>query len=142
MLKTIASITLILVMGINFAKAQCNGFAKKKCIPTLTPFISNGQLNSTSLTHGESAELVMNFYSDQSYRLSVCAQEILGDINYVVLDANQNEVFNSGKAKTKIFDFNTKSTQQLTIRVSAPSVSYKSEIVEEGCVSVLVGFKK
>lgn len=129
-------------LGFNSAKAQCNAFAKKKCMPILNPYIHNGQLNSTSLTPGETAELVMSFHAGQEYRVLTCAQEVLGEVWFRILDSQHNPLFNSKEAKDNKFDFNVATSQQLIVEVNVPSQKSKHGIVEEGCVSVLVGFKK
>ena len=133
---------LLLSVSFNSAQAQCNAFTKKKCMPTLSPYIHNGQLNSVSLTPGEDAELVMTFYSGQDYRLLVCNQEVLGDVSFKVLDSQHTQLFDSKEDKTGQWDFNVKSTQQLIVQVIVPPAKSKTGIVDQGCVSVLVGFKK
>lgn len=123
--------------------AQCNAFTKKKCLPQLAPFIHNGQLNSVSLYAGESVELMMTFYSGQKYRLQVCAQEVLGDMNFKVMDAKRTVIFdNRDHRNAGSWDFNVASTQQLIIEVSAPPSKTTHDIQESGCVSLLVGFKE
>lgn len=124
------------------ALAQCNSFAKKKCIPELAPYIHNGQLNSAMLMAGETAELQLTFYSGQEYRIMVCGQENLGDINFKLKDASNNVIFNSAdqKSKKKFWDFNLKSTQQFNVEVSAPESNSPNES-NSGCISVIVGFK-
>ncbi len=132
---------LALLININ-ANAQCNNFTKGKCVPSLKPYIHNGQLNSTALAPGENAELMMTFYAGQEYRIYTCAQELLGAVQYKVFDSNHKEVFNSESTNQKNFDFNVKATQQLIIEVTVPKAEAKTGIVEQGCVAVLVGFKK
>lgn len=122
---------------------QCKSFTKKNCIPALAPFIHNGQMNSTLLLAGEKAELQMIFYSGQDYRLMVCAQPILGDVSFRMLDKNKREVFNSREQDfAQYWDFKVVSTQQFFIEVDVPSSSAKTQLIENGCVSVLVGFKQ
>ncbi len=123
--------------------AQCKGFVKKQ-IPKLTPFIHNGQINSSVLLSGDHAELTLTFYSGQTYRIMVGAQETLGDVWFVMKDANKNQVFSSkdqGK-KVDFWDFTVESTQQLTIEVMVPDSDAPSGLVPSGCVSILVGFKQ
>ena len=64
---------------------QSNTFTKKKCLPVLKPFIHNGQLNSVTLSPGESASLMLTFYIDTEYRLAICGQEVLGEMSYKVM---------------------------------------------------------
>ena len=139
-IKFAAVAFLAIVLNTN-ANAQCNGFTKKKCMPTLAPYIHNGQLNSTTLMAGETAELLMTFYSGQDYRISVCGQEQLGKIQFNLLDVNKKLLFSSKDHNlATTWDFNVKSTQQIIVEVIVPEV--KAAISPSGCVAVLVGFKQ
>lgn len=122
--------------------AQCKAFVKKQ-IPKLSPFIHNGQINSSVLLSGDHAELTLTFYSGQTYRIVVGAQETLGDVYFVMKDANKNQLFSSkDQGKFDYWDFTVESTQQLTIEVMVPEVDTPTGLVPSGCVSVLIGFKQ
>ena len=122
---------------------QCKSFVKKQ-IPKLSPFIHNGQINSSVLLSGDHAELTLTFYSGQTYRIMVGAQETLGDVWFVMKDANKGQLFSSKDQGKKLdyWDFTVESTQQLTIEVMVPDSDAPSGLVPSGCVSILVGFKQ
>jgi len=124
------------------ASAQCRSVAKKQCFPQLSPYTQNGEFNSTRLAPGETAEIQMTFYAGQNYRLMVCAEGVLGDVNFKVLDSDKKELYNSKKADSKTWDFNVTSTQQLIVAVDVPASDAPTKIIPEGCVSIIVGFKK
>ena len=134
--------SLILVALGTFA--QCRSVAKKQCFPLLTPYIQNGQFNSARLAPGETAEMQMTFYAGQNYRLMLCAENVLGDVTFRVLDADKKELFNSKKAELKQWDFKVDETMQLFVLVEVPlsDAPTSKVITPEGCVSILVGFKK
>ena len=135
-------IILFLVIGSPIAGySQCKNFAKKKCMPKLKPFIHNGQLNSTTLMEGESAELGMTFYSGQDYRLLICSHKILEGTYFEVKDTDNNLIYSSVEKSTELWDFNVNSTQQLKINVVVPESEGLTEMVSSGCVSVMVGFR-
>jgi hypothetical protein len=122
--------------------AQCKAFVKKQ-IPKLAPFIHNGQINTSVLISGDHAELTLTFYAGQTYRVMVGAQETLGDVYFVMKDANKNQLFNSkDQGKFDYWDFTVESTQPLTIEVIAPELDAPTGLVPSGCVSILVGFKQ
>ena len=122
--------------------AQCKGFVKKQ-IPKLAPFIHNGQVNSSVLLSGDQAELTLTFYSGQTYRILVSNQEVLGDVYFIMKDADKKELFNSKTAgKSDFWDFSVESTQQMTVQVVVPNTDTPSGLVPSGCVSILVGFKQ
>ncbi len=124
------------------ASGQCRSVAKKQCFPQLSPYTQNGEFNSARLAPGETAEIQMTFYAGQNYRLMVCAEGVLGDVNFKVLDADKKELYNSKKSDSKTWDFNVTSTQQLIVAVDVPASDAPTRIIPEGCVSILVGFKK
>ncbi len=123
--------------------AQCKSFTKKHCIPNLTPYVYNGQLNSAVLSEGDVAELLLTFYADQDYRVQVCGHPALGNIQFQVFDTEENLIFdNAKKDYVKYWDFKSNSTQQLIVRVTVPQENNRSGMVQTGCVSILVGFKE
>ena len=124
---------------------QCKGFTKKHCLPALEPYLYNGQLNSAILNEGDVAELLLTFYGGQEYRILVCSQDMLGTVEFKLFDTERNEIFsNKEHDLVNVWDFNANSTQQLIVQVKvpAPIEDSKTEIVNSGCVSILVGFKE
>ena len=122
--------------------AQCKGFVKKQ-ITKLSPFIHNGQINSSVLLAGDHAELTLTFYSGQTYRILVSSQDVLGDVFFLMKDANKGHLFSSkDQGKFDYWDFTVESTQQLTIEVVVPDVDAANGLIPSGCVSILAGFKQ
>lgn len=121
--------------------AQCNEYTKKECIPQLTPYTFNGQLNNTVLSEGETAELQLTFYKDQEYRILVEGENNLGKIQFQLFDTDYNLLYdNSDEDHTKLWDFMVESTDDFIIRILVPENNHKEKI-ESGCVSILVGFR-
>lgn len=135
----IGSLALLPTIGVF---AQCKGFVKRQ-IPKLAPFIHNGQVNSSVLLSGDHAELTLTFYSGQTYRLLISSQEALGDVYFIMRDANKSQLFSSkDQGKFDYRDFTVESTQQMTVEVIVPNVDTPSGLVPSGCVSILTGFKQ
>ena len=142
---------LILVFALStplIGYSQCKGFAKRKCLPELKPFIHNGQLNSTTLMEGESAELIMTFHAKQQYRVIVCGQESLDNVSFIMMDMDREVLFDSDdEGSSNNWDFNVNATQQMIILVSVPKPKKHSNanltgtLVQSGCIALLVGFK-
>ena len=133
----------ILAIAPMQSQAQCKSFTKKNCIPKLDPYVYNGQLNSAVLSEGDVAELLLTFYGGQDYRIQVCGHPALGNIQFQVFDTENNILFdNAENDYTKAWDFKSNSTQQLIVRVTVPQENNRSEMVQSGCVSILVGFKE
>jgi hypothetical protein len=127
-----------------YAMAQCNQFAKKSCMPDLNPFTHNGQLNIQQMAPGEEAELDLTFYSGMSYRLLICAQDILGKAQFQVYDNKNKLVFdNKDHDMARFWEFEVASTQQMKVVVIIPPAPKASnDISKVGCAAVLVGFKQ
>jgi len=136
--------TLALVIALPFmVNAQCKGFTKKECLPAMKPFVYNGQLNSAVLNEGDVAELMLTFYNGQDYRIFVCSQELLGKIEFKLLDNDRNTLFfNKDHDYVRFWDFKSNSTQQLIVQVKIPNSETHTDIIQSGCVSILVGFKE
>lgn len=122
--------------------SQCKTYIKKSCIPALSPYTHSGQLNKTVLFPGDKAEIMLTFYSGMDYRIVVCSEVILGKVTYKVMDTDRNVVFDSAKDKSKTsFDFKVASTQQLMVEITVPQPVVEPEILPQGCVAVVVGYK-
>ena len=126
------------------ANAQCRAFTKNKCLPLLEGYVQSDNYNSAVLVPGDEAELLLTFYANKQYKLVICAHPRLGDVNFEVLDANQQLLYSSKDNTSEnknVFDFKMASTQQLYVRINVPALTTPSAIIPEGCVSVMVGYK-
>jgi len=145
MRRTYHLIALIFVLAfISFdASSQCKGFAKKICKLELIPYIHDGNYHAAILTEGEEAELYKTFYSGQSYRLAICGSDALPDIEFQVIDAYKNVLFdNTEHKKVRVWDFTLEASQQLKITVKVPVSTTQSEYPASGCVAIMFGFKE
>ena len=125
------------------SQAQCKSFTKKTCLPSLEPYVYNGQLNSAVLAEGDVAELLLTFYGGQEYRIFICSHELLGQVQFQIFDTEKNQICdNSEYDFSSSWDFKSNSTQQLIVRVTVPEEKNRSGMVQSGCVSILVGFKE
>jgi hypothetical protein len=139
-LITILTILLAVNAGVN---AQCKGFAKKLCKLELQGYIHDGNYHAAILTEGEEAELYKTFYSGQNYRLAICGSEALPAIEYQVVDAYKNVLFdNKDHDMSSVWDFKLESSQQLKVVVKVPVSAQKSEFPNSGCVAIMFGFQE
>lgn len=123
--------------------AQCKGFAKKLCKLELTGYTHDGNYHAAILTEGEEAELYKTFYSGQNYRLAICGSEALPAIEYQVVDAYKNVLYDNRQHNMAgTWDFTLESSQQLKIVVKVPVAEQKAEFPNSGCVSIMFGFQE
>lgn len=136
---------LLLLLPLT-SDAQCRSFTKKKCLPELEGYVQNDNFNSAVLIPGDEAELLLTFYADKEYRLLVCGHPILGDLEFEVLDTDEEVVYSNrdvtGDSPEHMFDFKVATTQQLIVRIRVPEPEEPSTLIHEGCVSVMVGSKE
>lgn len=144
-MRTVKIFSLAFVMVFATAlelNSQCKSYIKRTCIPKLSPYAHSGQLNKTVLFPGDQAEIMLTFYSGMDYRIVVCSEMILGKVTYKVMDMDRNVIFDSAKEKDKgSFDFKVASTQQLMVEINVPKPLVEPEILPQGCVAVVVGYK-
>jgi hypothetical protein len=143
-MKLFKLILPLMLLATVSASAQCRSFTKKRCLPQLDGYVQNDNFNSAVLIPGDEAELLLTFYADTEYRLLVCGHPILGDIEFDVLDTDQEILYTNRDTEdhSTIFDFKVATTQQLIVRVRVPESETASPITHEGCVSIMVGSKE
>jgi hypothetical protein len=91
----IASVLIGLLCLSNTVSAQCKGFTKKRCLPSLSPYIHNGQLTSAILRPGDSADIDLIFNAGKEYKIVVCSQDQLGDVHFKILDQSRKVLYES-----------------------------------------------
>jgi hypothetical protein len=143
-MKHLSSLIAVLFLAAmpSISSAQCRGFAKNKCMPAMAPYKFNETFNAAQLAPGEEATVDLTFYSGQSYRLVVCAHPILGQVNWKLLDADGNSLFESTADHPQgSFDFKVATTQKLTVQIDVPPGDKGgNEMLKVGCVNILVGY--
>jgi hypothetical protein len=140
--RIIPILTLLLVTVSLNLNAQCKAFAKKVVIPELGAYTHDGNYHAAVLVEGEEAELYKTFYSDMEYRVSICGDEKLPEVEFKVLDANKNVLYSNKDANyAKTWDFKLQSSQQLKVVVKVNSVNKPGETPASGCVAIMFGFK-
>jgi hypothetical protein len=146
-MKKILSVLAFFLLFISVsyqANGQCKSFAKKICKLELIPYIHDGNYHAAILTEGEEAELYKTFYEGQEYRIAICGSDVLPNIEFKVIDANKNVLYNNrDHALSKLWDFKLESSQQLKIVVKVPVSSATKPETEllSGCVAIMFGFK-
>jgi hypothetical protein len=122
--------------------SQCSKtWVRKKCVPKVSPFIHNGQMNTTLLKEGGKMESILTFYSGQDYRILICSEETLENVTFVVSDMTGKMLYDSkAHNNTDFWDFKVKTTTEMKVEVFA-GTNEGGNGTATGCVSVLVGFK-
>jgi hypothetical protein len=134
-------ILLFIISGLN-VNGQCKAFAKRACLPELGSYTHDGNYHATVLSEGEEAELYKTFYSDMEYRLSICGDESIPAVEFVVLDVNRNVLYSSKENNNaRTWDFKLQSSQQLKIIIKVNTTGQQGGTPASGCVAIMFGFK-
>jgi hypothetical protein len=141
-LRIIPILVLFLLGTTINSDAQCKAFAKKVCLPELGVYTHDGNYHAAILVEGEEAELYKTFYSDMEYRVAICGEDKLTNIEFRVLDSNKNVLYSNKDANfAKTWDFKLQSSQQLKLIVKVPSFNKPGDTPASGCVAIMFGFK-
>ena len=140
--RIIPILALFIVAATVNVDAQCKAFAKKVCLPELGPYVHDGNYHAAVLVEGEEAELYKTFYSDMEYRVAICGEDKLPNVEFRVLDANKNVLYSNKDANfARTWDFKLQSSQQLKLIVKVSSFNAPGDSPASGCVSIMFGFK-
>lgn len=140
--KSFLLLTIFVFALVHDSVAQCSKtWIRKKCIPKISPFTHNGQMNSAQLKEGGKLQSSLTFYSGQDYRILICAEETLENVSFVVTDMTGLVIFDSKmKNNADVWDFKVKTTTELRVEVDAGK-NEGGDGTATGCVSILIGFK-
>jgi hypothetical protein len=140
--KIFFTLTLFFIAATLSSNAQCKAFAKKDCLPTLSPYIHDGNYHAAVLVEGEEAELYKTFYSDMEYRVAVVGEGKLPSVEFRILDENKNVLYsNKDHNYAKTWDFKLESSKQLKLVVKVSSFNKPGDLPASGCVAIMFGFK-
>jgi hypothetical protein len=140
--RIIPVLALFIIAATVTAEAQCKAFAKKICLPELGSYTHDGNYHAAILVEGEEAELYKTFYSDMDYRVAICGEDKLPNVEFRILDANKNVLYSNKDANyAKTWDFKLQSSQQLKLVIKVNSFNKQVETPASGCVSIMFGFK-
>jgi hypothetical protein len=140
--RIIPVLALFIIAATVTAEAQCKAFAKKICLPELGSYTHDGNYHAAILVEGEEAELYKTFYSDMDYRVAICGEDKLPNVEFRILDSNKNVLYSNKDANyAKFWDFKLQSSQQLKLIIKVNSFNKQGETPASGCVSIMFGFK-
>ena len=128
------------------AFAQCKSFVKNSCAPQLKPYIHNGNYQAVTMCEGEDAEVFKTIFAGQQYRLLVCVDPALPDVEFVVTDIHRTVLFDNRKNNNaKFWDFKAEASQQIKITIRIPKTNKQGNSEKElifGCVGMLFGLRE
>src|SRR5665811_1096139 len=98
----------------------------------------NGQLTSALLNPGDSADVEFTFNEGKEYRILVCSQEQIGNVQFKVLDNTRKVLYKSGEDDINPYwDFKVTHTQKFIVQLILPPMEksiQKNNMVPNGCV--------
>ena len=141
-MKKIGILLLTILLSASISNAQCKRLAKKN-VEGLDPFTYNGQVNSTIMTEGESASVMISFQAGVEYRLLACGDRFFENIKMEVFDENENLIYsNEDHDFADSWDFELDEARNLIVKIIVPiSEMGNQDIAYRGCIALLVGMK-
>jgi len=137
--------TVLLLLGLcagPIAFSQCKALVKKHCLKELSPYVTNGQMNTAVMVKGEEADMELNFHKGLSYRVLVCQDPFFeGSIMYIK-DQGDTLFSDTIMGVSKYQDIQVKESKTLQLQLKLPESKNTTGIVRDGCVSILIGFKE
>ncbi|MCQ2973190.1 MAG: hypothetical protein MJ211_00075 [Bacteroidales bacterium] len=144
--------TNICVMG------QCREYIESIAESELEPYILDGNFLSPIVSEGEVVTYTRTFLEGQSYKLDVCGMDMF--FKEITITEGKTEIFkNFGKGTDdkfvtledgtmlplngiNFYEFTPDHTMNLKIKVKIVPFDGGSSFKLEGCLGILVGFKK
>jgi len=139
-ISAVVAFLWVLAFSTPVANGQCKSFVKINCLPQLVPYIHDGSYQAVIMNEGEEAEIYKTVFAGQQYRLIICAENALPNVEFIVQDIRRTVLFDNRKnGNVKEWDFKSDVSQQIKVTIRIPkSNSQKTELVY-GCVGVLFG---
>jgi len=135
----IAAFLFVTAFSSQNAFSQCKSFVKDSCLPQLAPFIHDGNYHSVIMSEGEEAEVYKTIFAGQRYRLMICIDPALPDVEFVVTDIRRNILFDNRKNdNARVWDFRPDGSQQIKVTIRLPQPRKEGEPAL-GCVAVVFG---
>ena len=141
-ISAFAIVSFLLVMAFSSpnVQAQCKAFVKSTCLSQLEPYIHDGSYQAVIMSEGEEAEVYKTVFAGQRYRLLVCIDNSLPNVEFVVSDIRRNILFDNRKDGNNIWDFKSDVSQQIKVTIRIPkSQKQGNEKLVFGCAGVLFG---
>ena len=139
----LAAFLLTMIFSSPDALAQCKSFVKNSCAPQLSPYIHDGNYQAVMMSEGEEAEVYKTIFAGQQYRLLVCVDQALPNVEFVVTDIRRTVLFDNRKnGNVKFWDFKAEASQQIKITIRIPKSKKQDGAEKElifGCVGLLFG---
>lgn len=149
-LRNIVGLMVVMMLPLLASSQICNNYhrGKKSCPPSQDEFKYNGQSRSAMMYKGQNASLNVIFHVKQDYRISFCAEEILGDrVEFKIKDGKSGETLydNADEDYTSIFEFSCDATRRLVLDITIPDDGSGGEgkmkklrSTSSGCLGVLI----
>ncbi len=158
MKKTFLLVVLAMIIQNITAKAQCREYIETIAESELEPYILDGNFHSPIVSEGEVVTLTRTFMEGQSYKIDVCGMDMF--FKEITITEGKTEIFrNYGKGTEdkmvtlsdgselplngiNFYEFTPERTMNLKIKVKIVPFDGGSSFKLEGCLGILVGFKK
>ena len=138
-ISAVVAVLSLMIFSSSVVNAQCRVFVRNTCVPELRPYIHDGSYQAVMMGEGEEAEVYKTIFAGQQYRLFVCVDNTLPNVEFVVSDTRRNILFdNRRNNNVNFWNFKPESSQQIKVTIRVPRSQRQGEMAH-GCVGVLFG---
>jgi hypothetical protein len=131
---------LVVFAGRYMAYSQCKDFAREECMPLLEKYIHDGNYNGIILGLDEDVELHKAFFKNQKYRVVVCREKHLPQVNFRISNSNFEVLYdNKADGFANFYDFELNESENLIISLKFNKEDLEYDTGVSGCVVILFG---
>jgi len=142
-LNIIFIVIIILLVFKNKTYSQDCSDYYKKCENADKSYTASGMSRGIKLTKGSTYELNLTIYANRDYFISFEGEKSLGDIQFVILDSENQILYNNSVDEFKQFtNIITDVTTQLKIQLITQPDVYKPNSTTKYCAGIFVAYKK
>ena len=123
---------------------DCTDYHQYHCLYADYTYFYSRQSKSALFRKGQTSELKIVAYSGEDYYVSVCAHRKFGNIQFRILEDNEqrNLIYDNAKNDfAESITFSNTITRNLIIEVTVPEGDNK-DVLDRRCVGVVIEFRK
>lgn len=135
---------IFLLLGVSGLYGQdCTGYHQYHCTYADYTFFYSRQSKSALFKRGQTSTMKIIAYGGEDYYVSVCAHRKFGDIEFKLLEDNEEKTLiydNTKDDYAQSVIFSNETTRNLIIEVTVPPGKQNEN--DKRCVGVIIQFKK
>jgi len=135
--------TIIIIFFYNYIFSQDCSDYYKKCTSATKSFETSGMSRGIKISKGSVYELNINLYANRNYFISIKGDKELGDIQIIILDIDNQVIYNNSVDEFKSFTtISTNITMPIKIQIITQPDVYKEDDKINYCAGIFIAYQK